>query len=66
MVAMLRRDGGANPRFRRHSQTRLEGQPQTGAAVDSPDVDRGDLLEAKYQPPPGPSCLSLLFAEFGN
>jgi hypothetical protein len=71
MVAVLRRDGEAGPRFRWrsqwNSQTRLDGQPQAGATADARDADRGDLPAAEHQPQsPGSYCLSLPFARPGD
>ena len=52
--------GGAAPGW-------LDGEPQTRAAADAGDADRGDLPEAEHQPPSsGTQGLSLSFAGPGD
>ncbi len=69
MVAVLRRAGWTAFRWREPSSPKrgLVGEPQTRAAADASDADRGHLSEAEHQPPsPGPSGLSLPFARSGD
>ena len=69
MVAVLRRAGWTAFRWREPSSPKrgLVGEPQTGAAADAPDADRGDLPAAEHQPQsPGSYCLSLFFAWSGD